>query len=36
MIDYDGLYNKKYYGADLYTDHLVDRSLRWSVLEDIT
>ena len=36
MIDYDGLYNKKYYGADLYTDHLVDRSLRWSVLEDVT
>ena len=36
MINYDGLYNKDYYGEQLFQNHFSDKKLRFKILENAT
>jgi len=36
LINYDGLYNKDYYGEQLFQNHFSDKKLRFKILENAT
>lgn len=36
MVNYDGMYNKEYYGDNLYKDHFYNKKLHFKIIENGT